>query len=69
MPDDLERLHAAASAPGAGPAVLAGELLGRVWAELLVVGALGDGEQVLVAAWLTGQEGSRESTAWTSETR
>jgi hypothetical protein len=43
---DLERLPAAA--PGAGPAVLAAELLGRVRAELPVVGELGERDQVLV---------------------
>lgn len=39
MPGDLEPLLVAA--PGAGPALLAGELLGRVRAELPVVGQLG----------------------------
>ena len=38
MPGDLERLPASASAPGAGPAALAAELLGRVRAELPAVG-------------------------------
>jgi len=34
MPGDLERMPASAPAPGAGPAALAAELLGRVRAEL-----------------------------------
>jgi hypothetical protein len=40
MPGDLERLPALVSPGvlGAGPAVLAGELLGRVRAELPVIG-------------------------------
>ncbi len=42
-----------AAAPGAGPAVLAGEVLGRVRAELPMVGGLGEREQLLVSAWLT----------------
>ncbi len=56
MPGDLERMPALVSAatPGAGPAVLAAELLGRVRAELPLVGELGEQEQVLVSAWLTG---------------
>ena len=44
-----------------GPATLAGELLGRVQAELPVVGGLGEREQVLVSAWLTG--------LWSARTR
>jgi hypothetical protein len=50
MPGDLEKVPAV----GAGPAVLAAELLGRVRAELPVIDELGEREQVLVAAWLTG---------------
>ncbi len=47
MPGDLERLPAAAAAaaPGAGPALLAAELLGRVRAELPVIGGLGSGSR------------------------
>jgi hypothetical protein len=43
MTGDLERLAAPASpaAPGAGPAVVAGELLGRVRAELPAAGSGG----------------------------
>src|SRR5690348_16984644 len=56
MPSDLERLPARvpAAAPGAGPAMLAAELLGRVRAELPAISELGEREQVLVSAWLTG---------------
>ena len=52
MPGDLEPLPALvyAAAPGAGPAAVAGELLGRVRAELPAVGGLRKREQVLVAA-------------------
>jgi hypothetical protein len=56
MPGDLEPLPAPA-APGAGP--VAAELLGRVRDELPVVGGLGEREQVLVAAWLTGLRSAR----------
>jgi hypothetical protein len=51
MPGDLEPLPARVSpaAPGTGPMVLAGELLGRVRAELPAVGELGEREQVLVS--------------------
>ena len=52
VPGDLERLPAAAPAPGAGPAALAAELLGRVRAELPVVGELGETIVILVPlAW------------------
>ena len=46
MPGDLERLPAPVSpaAPGAGPAAVAGELLGRVRAELPAGGGLGERE-------------------------
>jgi len=56
MPSDLELLPAPAlpGRAGAGPASVAGELLGRVRAELPVVGGLGERDQVLVSAWLTG---------------
>ena len=57
MPGDPGRLPApvSAAAPGAVRAAVAGELLGRVRAELPAVGGLGEREQVLVAAWLTGR--------------
>ena len=40
--------------PAIMPTVLAAELLGRVRAELSVIGGLREREQVLVSAWLTG---------------
>ena len=45
MPGHLERLPARVwpAGPGAGPAAVAGELLGRVRAELPVIGGLGSG--------------------------
>ncbi len=46
MPGDLEPLPASA----AGPALLAAEMLGRIRAELPVIGALAERDQVLVAA-------------------
>jgi hypothetical protein len=66
MPGDLERLPARGSvaAPGAGPAVLAAELLARVRVELPVIGELGEREQVLVAAWLTGLRSARTRCAY-----
>jgi hypothetical protein len=66
---DLERLPARvpAAAPGAGPAVLAAELLGRVRAELPVVGELGERDQVLVAAWLTGLRSARTRRAYAGD--
>ena len=69
MPGDLERLPARVSpaAPGAGPAVLAAELLGRVRAELPVVGELGEREQVLVSAWLTGLRSARTRRAYAGD--
>jgi len=69
MPGDLERLPAAsaAAAPGAGSAVLAAELLGRVRAELPVVGGLGVREHVLVAAWLTGPRSARTRRAYAGD--
>lgn len=47
MPRDLERLPAPVSpaASGAGPAAVAGELLGRARAELPAGGGLGEWEQ------------------------
>ena len=61
MPGDRERLSVSLSAAalGVGPAAVAGELLGRVRAELPVVGGLGEREQILVAAWLTGLRSAR----------
>jgi integrase/recombinase XerD len=69
MPGDLEPLPARVlpAAPGAGPAVLAGELLGRVRAELPVVGGLGEREQLLVSAWLTGLRSARTRRAYAGD--
>jgi hypothetical protein len=53
--------------PGAGSAVLAGELLGRVRAELPAVGELGEREQVLVSAWLTGLRSARTRRAYAGD--
>ncbi len=55
------------AAPGAGPAVLAAELLGRVRAELPVIGGLGEREQVLVSAWLTGLRSARTRRAYAGD--
>src|SRR5690348_18487239 len=69
MPSDLERLpaHVPAAAPDAGPAALAAELLGRVRAELPMVGELGEREQVLVAVWLTGLRSARTRRAYAGD--
>ena len=69
MPSDLERLPALISvaAPAAGPAVLAAELLGRVRAELPLIGGLEEREQVLVAAWLTGLRSARTRRAYAGD--
>jgi hypothetical protein len=45
MTCDLDRLPAAAAAPGVGPALLAAELLGRMRAELPMIGELGSGSR------------------------
>ena len=47
--------------------MLAAELLGRVRAELPVVGELGEREQVLVAAWLTGLRSARTRRAYAGD--
>ena len=68
MPGDLERLPAhLATRPGAGPAALAAELLGRIRAELPVIGGLGERDQVLVAAWLTGLRSARTRRAYAGD--
>jgi site-specific recombinase XerD len=69
MSSDLERLSAPDSpaASGAGPAAVAGELLGRVRAELPAVGELGKPEQVLVSAWLTGLRSARTRRAYAAD--
>jgi hypothetical protein len=69
MPGDLEwlprvRLPGAPGTPGADPAA---ELLSRVRAELPVVGELGEREQVLVSAWLTGLRSARTRRAYAAD--
>ena len=66
MPGDLEPLPARVlpAALGADPATLAAELLGRVRAELPAVGELGEREQVLEAARLTGLRSARTRRAY-----
>jgi integrase/recombinase XerD len=69
MSGELERL----SVPGtpaavdATAAVLAGELLGRVRAELPVIGELGERDQVLVSAWLTSLRSARTRRAYAAD--
>jgi hypothetical protein len=65
---DLERLPAGlAAGQGQGPAIVAGELLARVRAELPVVTTLNGGKQVLVAAWLTGLHSARTRRAYAGD--
>jgi integrase/recombinase XerD len=69
MTGDLERLPALVSpaVPGAGPAAVAVELLGRVQAELPAIGELGEREQFLVSAWLTGLRSARTRRAYAGD--
>ena len=69
MPGDLEPLPARVlpAAPAAGPAAVAAELLSRVRAELPAVGGLGEREQVLVSAWLTGLRSARTRRAYAGD--
>src|SRR5207253_2701199 len=69
MPGDLELMpvSVSAAAPAAGLAVLAAELLGRVRAELPAVGELGEREQLLVSAWLTGLRSPRTRRAYAGD--
>ncbi len=69
MAGELERLPApvSADAPAAGPALLAAELLGRVRAELPAVGELGEREQLLISAWLTGLRSARTRRAYAAD--
>ncbi len=53
--------------PRPRPAGLAGELLGQVLAELPVIGGLGEREQVLVSAWLTGLRSARTRRAYAGD--
>jgi len=66
MPGDLERAPGLVSVttPSVGPAMLAAELLGRVRAELPVINGLGEREQILVPAWLTGLRSARTRRAY-----
>src|SRR5690349_16992523 len=63
MPGDLERLPAS----GTGPAVVAAEMLGRIRAELPVIGGLEERDQILVAAWLTGLRSPRTRRAYAGD--
>jgi site-specific recombinase XerD len=47
--------------------VLAAELLGRIGAELPLIGELGERDQVLVAAWLTGLRSARTRRAYAGD--
>jgi integrase/recombinase XerD len=69
MTRDLARLPVpvAPAAPGASPAAVAGELLHRVRAELPAVGELGEREQFLVSAWLTGLRSARTRRAYAGD--
>jgi integrase/recombinase XerD len=69
MPGDLELMpvRVLPAAASAGLVAVAGELLGRVRAELPVVGELGEREQVLVAAWLTGLRSARTRRAYAGD--
>ena len=69
MASDLERLPVPAAPPsiGMGTAAVAGEMLARVRAELPVVGELGEREQLLAAAWLTGLRSARTRRAYASD--
>ena len=69
MPGDPGRLPApvSPSAHGAAPTVLAGELVHRMRAELPAVGELGEREQVLVSAWLTGLRSARSRRAYVGD--
>jgi integrase/recombinase XerD len=69
MPGDLEQLPAPfyAAGPGAGPAAVAAELLRRLRAELPTIGRLGEPEQVLVTAWLTGLRSARTRRAYAAD--
>ena len=69
MTGDLERRPApvAEAEPGAGPVAVAAELLGRVRAELPAVAELGEREQFLVSAWLTGLRSARTRRAYAAD--
>jgi site-specific recombinase XerD len=63
MPGDLEPLPAS----GTGPAAVAAELTGRIRAELPVISDLGEREQILLAAWLTGLRSARTRRAYAGD--
>jgi hypothetical protein len=63
-PYDLDVLPAPA---GAGPALVAAELLARTIEELPVVGRLDGQEQLLVAAWLAGLRSPRTRRAYAAD--
>jgi len=69
MSGDLEPLpsRVLSATPGVSPAMFAAELLGRVRAELPVVGEMGEREQVLVSAWLTGRRSARTRRAYAGD--
>jgi len=69
MASDLERLPVPVSAvaPGAGPAAVAAELLSRIRTELPAVGGLGEREQLLVSAWLTGLRSARTRRSYAAD--
>jgi hypothetical protein len=69
MAGDLEPLPARVlpTAPGTGLAVLAAELLGQVQGELPVLGELGEREQILVSAWLTGLQSAGTRRAYAGD--
>src|SRR5215831_14936109 len=52
---------------GAGPALVAAELLARTIGELPVVGELEGQEQLLVAAWLAGLRSPRTRRAYDAD--
>lgn len=61
MPRGLEQL------PAHGAAAVAAELLGRIRTELPVISTLGEREQILVAAWLTGLRSARTRRAYVGD--
>ena len=69
MSGELELLPVPASSavPVAGPAAVAGELLGRMQAEMPAVGELGERERLLVSAWLTGLRSARTRRAYAGD--
>ena len=64
---ELALATAAPAGIGTGPGAVAAELLGRVRAELPVIGELGEREQVLVSAWLTGLRSARTRRAYAGD--